>query len=78
VATFDAGSIEGSLDLNLNPFNVGLDEALGRLDEEFDGKTFSANLSLDTKGFASELDKAKAMLDEFAKKAATAKLLKHA
>ncbi|HST77291.1 MAG TPA: transglycosylase SLT domain-containing protein [Verrucomicrobiae bacterium] len=68
---FDAGSIEGTLDLDLNPFTVALDEATARADE-FDGKTFTAKLDLDSRGVSAELDKLKAQLDEFARKAATA------
>lgn len=69
--TFDAGSIEGKLDLDLNPFNVALDEALRR-GEEFDGKEFKAKLGLDTQTFKTELDAMKAKLDEFKASAASA------
>jgi phage-related protein/SLT domain-containing protein len=68
---FDAGSIEGTLDLDLNPFTAALDEATARADE-FDGKTFTAKLDLDSRGVSAELDKLKADLEEFARKASTA------
>lgn len=71
MATFDAGSIEGSLDLDLTPFNLAMDEALARADE-FDGQTFSANLDLDGRRFTTELDRIKAELQRFKNEAATA------
>jgi SLT domain-containing protein/phage-related protein len=73
VPTFDAGSIEGSVDLNVSPFNDALDRVLFRA-QEFDDKTFTARVELGgTAQFASELDKLKAKLDEFKNKAASAK-----
>lgn len=71
--TFDAGSIEGSLDLDLTPFDQALDRALARADE-FDGKKWSAKAGLDTGEFTTELDKIKAKLDEFKTKSASIKV----
>jgi SLT domain-containing protein len=72
VPTFDAGSIEGSLDLDISPFDEALDRAMAR-GREFEDKTYTARAELGgTAEFATELDKLKAKLDEFKAKAATA------
>jgi hypothetical protein len=42
---FDAGSIQSTLDLDINPFIVGLDEAKARADE-FKDIDVKLNLSL--------------------------------
>lgn len=69
---FDAGSIQGTLDLDTNPFTVGLDEAKAKADE-FSNNAIEVKLKLNSQEFKSELDAMKAKLDEFKNAAATAK-----
>lgn len=71
-ADFNAGSIEGTLDLDTAPFLAGLKLARNEA-RRFEGTTIKAKLDVDTKEATAKEDAAKLKLDEFGAKKATAK-----
>lgn len=71
-ADFNAGSIEGTLDLDLTPFGAGLDRAKA-MASNFEKKKVTPEADLDTSGFTTKKDVADAELDKFGHKKATAK-----
>jgi len=68
-ADFDAGSIEGSLTLDTDPFETGLAAAKAKADD-FESNDIAPNLDLDTEDFDAETDKVRASLDELGSKTA--------
>lgn len=62
-ADFNAGSIEGTLDLDTSPFKRGLDWARAEA-KKFERNDIKPNLGLHTEKFIAEKDKAKAALDD--------------
>jgi phage-related protein len=62
-ADFDAGSIEGTLDLNNDPFLAGLLKAKAKADE-FEHDDITPNLGLDKTKFDAEKDEAEVQLED--------------
>lgn len=71
-ADFNAGSIEGTLDLDTTPFAAGLDRAKG-MAADFEKKKVTPEADLDTSGFTTKKDVAQTELDKFGASKATAK-----
>lgn len=71
-ADFNAGSIEGTLDLDTRPFAAGLRKAQMQADS-FEHRKIKATASLDTSELSAKEDVAKAKLDELGHKKVSAK-----
>lgn len=68
-ADFNAGSIEGTVDLDIRPFLAGLNRAKAEADK-FEKRKIKPELDLDTKAFTAAKDKAKVELDALGAKKA--------